>query len=126
VGISSAPAGISLSPLGICAIAASKNSQEVHMEAKDPHMLTKELMMSPTMQRLASMACDCPFDVKNPEALKSALVSSGYSVIQALDSGDIRFTNARDRAMLHALLLSVMECVTDGRFGASAARHHLQ
>jgi hypothetical protein len=102
------------------------DEEELQLDQLDPETLARELMMSPTLQRIAGMASDCPFDVKNRELLRAALVTSVYAVIKALDGGDIAFAKAHDRAMLHVLMMSVMEVVMDGQFGASVVKGSLQ
>ena len=91
----------------------------------DQQRAARDLMMSPTMDRLLALAQgDPPLDWTTAEGLKAGFCTAGLDMIRALDAGRIRFDNDHDRAMFHAMLLVAMQFVFDGRFaqGAGVAR----
>ena len=94
------------------------------MELKDRDRIIRELLMSPTMERVAHLAnqAPSPFDMAAPSDRKRALAASSVGVIQALDSKRIQVQNPRDLAMLHGLLIAAMEVIHDGRFGSEAVQ----
>ena len=75
-----------------------------------------ELMMSPTMQGLCTLAQTFPLNPQDRDDMKTGFCTSSMEIIRALDHNRIHFERQEDRAMLHGLLLVVMETVFDGRF----------
>jgi hypothetical protein len=73
-----------------------------------------ELMMSPTLERLHQMAIGIPFDVHNPDELKTMLATCGADVISALDDGRIHFSKMEDKAAFYGLLTVTTDYVMDG------------
>jgi hypothetical protein len=72
------------------------------------HEKANQLTMSPTLNKLASLAGGMPLDVENPEDLHSVLSTCLLDLVEALDNDRISFTHDEDKAMLHGLLCVVM------------------
>lgn len=91
------------------------------MMIEDPDALAdaKVLMMSPTWQRLVAFSQDCPLDLRDPDQVKTALATASRVLIGALDAQRLHFDDPEDAAMLHALLMTALEVVMDGRLSAS-------
>jgi hypothetical protein len=81
-----------------------------------------ELMMSPTMDKLANLSLSMPIDVNDEGELKTALASTALPLIRALDAGRIRFDDDTDSAMLHGLLVVALSIVVGGPFGKQGSR----
>jgi disulfide oxidoreductase YuzD len=56
-----------------------------------------------------------PFDVTNPDELKTMLATCGADVINALDNGRIHFDKMEDKAAFYGLLTVTTDYVMDGR-----------
>ena len=72
------------------------------------------LMMSPTLERLFQMAIGLPFDVNDPDELKTMLATCGNDIITALDAGRIHFDKAEDKAAFYGLLAVTTDVVMNG------------
>jgi hypothetical protein len=82
-----------------------------------------ELMISPTMSRLAELAQSMP-SVTNKDELKAAFSTTTMDLIRALDNERVHFDDWHDKAMLYGLLTVSVDFILDGRLktGAVAAR----
>ncbi|MBK5965716.1 hypothetical protein CCR95_16915 [Thiocystis minor] len=81
-----------------------------------------DLMMSETMQRLCAMADGLDMNPTDPANIKTALATTGMSVIRGLDHGRIHFDDEHDKIMLFGLLVVAMEIVMDGEFASGLTR----
>lgn len=88
------------------------------MKTDSHDAISRTLMSSPTMERIAMMAAECQLDLTQPDVMKSALAMTSHALIMAMDAGEIRFAKEHDRAALHGLLMTVMEVIYEGQFGA--------
>jgi hypothetical protein len=85
-----------------------------------------EMIASPTMRSLAAMTLDCPIDLQDNEALKSALATTANQMIKALDNKRIEFDDPEDRAVFLGLLMASLEYVLDGRLKENVRRASIQ
>ena len=75
---------------------------------------TYELMLSPTMGKLAELAHGMASDFQGPEAMRTALTSCAIEVVRSIDRGAIHCDTSTDRAMLHGLLCAALEAANPG------------
>lgn len=73
------------------------------------------MMMSQTMQNVANMAHNAPFDASDKESIRAAIAVTTWELAKAMDAGRIHFDEINDRAMFHGLLTVAMEVMFDGR-----------
>lgn len=78
-------------------------------------MTHEQIMMSETLATLSKLAKSCPIDVNDPESLKSALISAGLDLADALDNGRISFDRDEDAATLYGLMTVVIDYGLDGK-----------
>jgi len=77
-----------------------------------------ELMLSPTMGRIATLAKGFPLDPTDKDDIRTAMTTASMDMIRALDAERIHFDQDEDRAMLFGLLVTVMEVIFEGRFAS--------
>jgi hypothetical protein len=94
------------------------------MKYQELNQLTGKLMMSPTIQRLAGMASDMPFDPLNDDDLKMGLSTCLLELVDALDNSRIKFERDHDSAMFYGLLSVALIRVLGERPAAQVVTVH--
>jgi hypothetical protein len=77
--------------------------------------IENDLMMSPTLEKLYELSLGMPYDVGNPDDLRTAFATSGIQLIEALDNNRIVFKNDEDKAMFYGLLTVTTDYCMNGR-----------
>jgi hypothetical protein len=80
-------------------------------------MLTEEqqqaeahlLMMSLTLQAIATMAADCPDDLRDLDNLNALLALTSKHLMHALDNNRMHFKDDEDKAMFFGLLMTILQ-----------------
>lgn len=73
------------------------------------------LLISPTMDVMARILADYPFDLTNPTELKACLAGNIVPLIEALDHERIHFDKVDDKLAFCTLLMLSFDRVLDGR-----------
>lgn len=82
--------------------------------------IKKKILSSETLGALMQMSQAMPIDVHNKAEMKTALASTVFEVVYAIDEGRITFADDPAQAYLYGLLIANLEWLMDGRLSKQA------